>query len=263
MDLGIHNKVALVTGSNRGTGQMIAERLAAEGVRVIFHSLGEGDSMAAAQQVKNASAVWGDISNSQGAAQVIQAVSELTDVVDILVNNYGTADPGRWQTATTDDWLSAYQKNTLSIVRLVQAFTPGMIKAGWGRVVNLGTVGSTRPNKTSPQYYAAKGALANLTVSLTQELSATGITVNLVSPGLIRTREVEEAYLARARTKGWGDTFEAAEAMIVKEFAPNPVGRIATREEVADIVVFLCSQKASFLNGQNIRVYGGALGIVS
>ncbi len=156
MDLGIHNKVALVTGSNRGTGQMIAERLAAEGVRVIFHSLGEGDSMAAAQQVKNASAVWGDISNSQGAAQVIQAVSELTDVVDILVNNYGTADPGRWQTATTDDWLSAYQKNTLSIVRLVQAFTPGMIKAGWGRVVNLGTVGSTRPNKTSPQYYAAK-----------------------------------------------------------------------------------------------------------
>jgi 3-oxoacyl-[acyl-carrier protein] reductase len=115
MDLGIHNKVALVTGSNRGTGQMIAERLAAEGVRVIFHSLGEGDSMAAAQQVKNASAVWGDISNSQGAAQVIQAVSELTDVVDILVNNYGTADPGRWQTATTDDWLSAYQKNTLSM----------------------------------------------------------------------------------------------------------------------------------------------------
>ena len=262
MDLGINNKVALVTGSNRGTGLMIAEQLAAEGVRVIFHSQVEGDSAAIAEQVENASAVWGDISNEQGSEQVIRAVNELKCGVDILVNNYGTADPGRWQTATSDDWLTAYQKNTLSIVRMVQGFTPGMIEAGWGRVVNLGTVGSTRPNKTSPQYYAAKGALANMTVSLAQELSATGITVNLVSPGLIRTAEVEETYLARARKAGWGDTFDAAETMIVKHFAPNPVGRIATRQEVADIVVFLCSQNASFVNGQNIRVDGGALGIV-
>ena len=262
MDLGINNKVALVTGSNRGTGLMIAEQLAAEGVRVIFHSQVEGDSAAIAEQVENASAVWGDISNEQGSEQVIRAVNELKCGVDILVNNYGTADPGRWQTATSDDWLTAYQKNTLSIVRMVQGFTPGMIEAGWGRVVNLGTVGSTRPNKTSPQYYSAKGALANLTFSLTQELSATGITVNLVSPGLIRTAEVEQAYLARARKAGWGDTFDAAEMMIVKNFAPNPVGRIATRQEVADIVVFLCSQNASFVNGQNIRVDGGALGIV-
>ncbi len=262
MDLGINNKVALVTGSNRGTGLMIAEQLAAEGARVIFHSQTEGDSVAIAEQVENASAVWGDISTEQGSEQVIRAVNELNYGVDILVNNYGIADPGRWQTATSDDWLTAYQKNTLSIVRMVQGFTPGMIKAGWGRVVNLGTVGSTRPNKTSPQYYAAKGALANLTVGLTQELSATGITVNLVSPGLIRTAEVEQAYLARARKAGWGDTFDAAEAMIVKNFAPNPVGRIATRQEVADIVVFLCSQNASFVNGQNIRVDGGALGIV-
>ena len=262
MNLGINNKVALVTGSNRGTGLMIAERLATEGARVIFHSQAEGDSAAIAKQVENASAVWGDITNEQGSEQVIRAVKELTDGVDILVNNYGTADPGRWQTATSEDWLTAYQKNTLSIVRMVQGFTTDMIKTGWGRVVNLGTVGSTRPNKTSPQYYAAKGALANMTVSLAQELSATGITVNLVSPGLIRTAEVEATYLARARKAGWGDTFDAAETMIVKHFAPNPVGRIATRQEVADIVVFLCSQNASFVNGQNIRVDGGALGIV-
>ena len=262
MNLGINNKVALVTGSNRGTGLMIAERLATEGARVIFHSQAEGDSAAIAKQVENASAVWGDITNEQGSERVIRAVKELTDGVDILVNNYGTADPGRWQTATSEDWLTAYQKNTLSIVRMVQGFTPDMIKTGWGRVVNLGTVGSTRPNKTSPQYYAAKGALANMTVSLAQELSATGITVNLVSPGLIRTAEVEATYLARARKAGWGDTFDAAETMIVKHFAPNPVGRIATRQEVADIVVFLCSQNASFVNGQNIRVDGGALGIV-
>ena len=110
MDLGINNKVALVTGSNRGTGLMIAEQLAAEGARVIFHSQTEGDSAAIAEQVENASAVWGDISTEQGSEQVIRAVNELNYGVDILVNNYGIADPGRWQTATSDDWLTAYQK---------------------------------------------------------------------------------------------------------------------------------------------------------
>jgi 3-oxoacyl-[acyl-carrier protein] reductase len=262
MDLGIHNKIALVTGSNRGTGLMIAQRLAAEGAQVIFHSLKPGDAAATASELPGSLAVHGDITTAAGTAEVLLALSALTDRVDILVNNYCVADPGRWQGTTTEDWLNAYQKNTLSIVRLVQALTPAMIENGWGRVVNLGTVGSTRPNKTSPQYYAAKGALANLTVSLTQELSATGVTVNLVSPGLIRTAEVEQAYLARARKAGWGDTFAAAEAMIVKEYAPNPAGRIATREEVADVVLFLCSTKASFINGQNIRVDGGALGII-
>lgn len=262
MDLGLQNKIALVTGSNRGTGLMIAQRLAAEGARVIFHSLAEGDAAAVASEMPGSLAVHGDISCAAGSAEVLQAIQGLTSHVDILVNNYGVADPGNWQNTTTEDWLNAYQKNTLSIVRLVQGLTPAMIKRGWGRVVNLGTVGSTRPNRTSPQYYAAKGALANLTVSLTQELSATGITVNLVSPGLIRTAEVEHAYLQRARKAGWGDTFEAAEAMIVKEYAPNPVGRIATREEVADVVLFLCSTRASFINGQNIRVDGGALGII-
>jgi NAD(P)-dependent dehydrogenase (short-subunit alcohol dehydrogenase family) len=101
-----------------------------------------------------------------------------------------------------------------------------------------------------------------MNVGLAQELSDTGITVNLVSPGLIRTTEVEQAFLTKAVKAGWGDTFEAAETMIVKEYAPNPLGRMATREEIADVVVFVCSQRASFINGQNIRVDGGALGIV-
>jgi NAD(P)-dependent dehydrogenase (short-subunit alcohol dehydrogenase family) len=206
--------------------------------------------------------VWGDISTEAGSTLVIDAVAKLTDHVDILVNNYGTAAPGRWQSSSTDDWIDSYQKNALSGLRMVQGFSPMMRQRGWGRVVHLGTVGSTRPNKVSPQYYAAKGALANLNVGLAQELSGTGITVNLVSPGLIRTAEVEHAYLVKAVKAGWGDTFEAAESMIVKEYAPNPLGRMATREEVADVVVFVCSQRASFINGQNIRVDGGALGIV-
>ena len=92
-------------------------------------------------------------------------------------------------------------------------------------------------------------------------LSGTGITVNLVSPGLIRTAEVEAMYLARAQKENWGDTWEEAESAIVGKYSPNPLGRIATREEVGNVVLFLCSQAASFVNAQNIRVDGGAVDI--
>ena len=113
-----------------------------------------------------------------------------------------------------------------------------------------------------PHYYSAKGALATLTVSLAKELGPRGITVNLVSPGLIRTPEVEAQYLKQAKDAGWGNDFETAEEKITEKFFPNPLKRIATRQEVADVILFLASARASFVNGQNIRVDGGAVDIV-
>jgi NAD(P)-dependent dehydrogenase (short-subunit alcohol dehydrogenase family) len=152
-----------------------------------------------------------------------------------------------------------YQVNLLSAARLAQALAPGMRERGWGRIVNLGTIGSHQPNNIMPAYYAAKGALATLSVSLAKELGGTGITVNTVSPGLVRTEEVEAAYRARARRKGLAEDWESVQAMIVERDFPNPCARIAEREEVADLVAYLCSPRAGFVNGQNIRIDGGAV----
>ncbi len=262
MDLNLNQKVALITGSNRGTGKAIAATLAREGARVILHGFEKDAVEAAAVEIGVLDAVFGDITTDEGAEQVCQQALEVTGQVDLLINNYGTGGPGTWLTADSGTWLDSYQKNTLSAVRMTQLLMPRMKELKWGRIIQIGTIGSQRPNKVMPHYYAAKGALANMTVSLAKELSNTGITVNTVSPGLIRTDELEVYYRDKAKRKGWGSSWEEIEASIAIHDYPNPVGRIARREEVADLVAFLCSDRAGFINGQNIGIDGGALGIV-
>ncbi len=252
MDLGLSGKTALVTGSHRNTGEIIANTLAAEGAQVIRHSLHEHDR-------PEGLAVVGDIGTQSGCAAVITQLTELGCEVDILVNNYGTASPGKWGKTTEADWLDMYQKNVLSVARLSEQLAQGMRGKGWGRIVNLGTIGSHQPNSIMPHYYAAKGALATLGVSLTKELSGTGITVNTVSPGYIRTPELEAGFRHKAEKKGWGSSWQEIEQKIVETEFPNPCQRLAEREEVADLVAFLCSDRAGFINGQNIRIDGGAI----
>jgi NAD(P)-dependent dehydrogenase (short-subunit alcohol dehydrogenase family) len=152
-----------------------------------------------------------------------------------------------------------YQKNVLSAARLIQGLVPAMKAKGWGRIVQLGTIGSHQPNSIMPHYYAAKGALATMSVSLTKELSHTGITVNTISPGYIRTAELEAGFRRRAEKKGWGENWDDIVKQIVASEYPNPCGRIAERQEVADLVAFICSERAGFINGQNIRIDGGAV----
>ena len=259
MQLNFANKTALVTGANRNTGAIIARTLAQSGVQVIFHANNADDSDAeVANGIDDAIAVTGDIATEAGCETVLEQLAANQLQVDILVNNYGTASFGRWDSTTSADWLDMYQKNVLSVTRLIQGLTPQMKRAQWGRIVNLGTIGSIRPGKIMPHYYAAKSALATLGASLAQELAGTGITVNTVSPGLIHTPDLEASYRARARKKGWGEDWQEIVAHIVTEDFPNPCGRLATRQEVADLVVFLCSDNAAFINGQNIRIDGGA-----
>lgn len=261
MDLGLSNKTALITGANRGTGELIAIQLQAEGAKVIMHSNDLAGFDFIQKKHPDALAIWGDIATDQGYQQCTEQLWQHVGKVDILVNNYGTASGGKWEHFDEQNWLDIYQKNVLSSARLIAGLLPTMKTLGWGRIIQLSTIGSVNPNSRMPHYYASKGALSNMTVSLAKELSNTGVTVNTVSPGLILTEELKAGYTLKAQKKGWGSDWSDIEKAIVENEFPNPMGRIAKREEVADLVCFLASRRADFINAQNIRIDGGAIGL--
>ena len=227
---------------------------------MLVHGFSRADAQAACAEIGGGVPVAGDITTDVGADALLDDCQAHGTRIDILVNNYGTAAAGSWDGTGSDGWLHMYQHNVLSAQRMIQRLLPAMRNGGWGRIINLGTVGSTRPGPRMPHYYAAKGALATMTMSLAKAVGGSGITVNLVSPGLIHTAEVEASYLAQGRRNGWGNTWAEIEPHIAADI---PIGRIVRRDEVADLVAFLASPRADAIHAQNIRIDGGALGVLT
>lgn len=262
MELGLDGRRVLVTGSWRGTGEATARAFAAEGATVFVHGLDDGQAAPVAASIVEsggkAFAVTGDLTGDAGADAVAAAVGE--GGLDVLVNNYGVAVGGSWDDDGTAGWLEMYERNVLSGVRMARRFVPGMRARGRGRVVFVGTVGGVRPRAAMPGYYAAKAALPAVALSLAKELAGSGVTVNCVSPGVLRTAEVEAHFRARAERKGWGSDPSEIERRAIAETIGS--GSAATRfgspSEVAAVVVFLASDAASYVNGVDLRVDGGA-----
>jgi NAD(P)-dependent dehydrogenase (short-subunit alcohol dehydrogenase family) len=263
VDLGLTDKVALVTGSYRGTGVGIARSLAGEGATVLVHGLAPGpaDDVAAAVRAAGGRAlvVVGDVRTEDGTAAMVADVRAQVDHVDIVVNNFGNTDHASdWDAADTASWHGSYDVNVVSAFRVTQAFLPDMRAAGWGRVVLMATIGATRPGDTIPEYYTAKGALPSMAVGLAKHLAGTGITVNCVSPGIIATAEVVASYAERARRAGRGTDWDHVQELIQEGRMANPTGRVPTPDDIGRFVTFVVSEPAWHVNGAHLRIDGGA-----
>jgi 3-oxoacyl-[acyl-carrier protein] reductase len=266
MNLGLDGKVALVTGAYRGTGAGIARVLASEGATVLVHGHEPGQPDATVASIVDAGGgchpVVGDLRTAEGTTSVVDAARSVVERVDIVVNNFGMPDGSDWDVSDTESWHGSYETNVVSAVRITQAFVPDMRAAGWGRIVFLATVGATCPGDGIPEYYAAKGALPSVAVSLAKHLAGTGITVNCVSPGIIATPEVLERFTERARREGLGTGWPAVEQRML-DAMPNPSGRVPMPEDVGRFVAFVASEPGWHLNGAHLRFDGGAAGVVT
>jgi 3-oxoacyl-[acyl-carrier protein] reductase len=267
VDLELAGRRALVTGSSMGIGEAVARSLAREGAAVVVHGLEQERVDAVVRSISDAggtaSGCVADISADEGAEALAEAARSAFGGVDVLVNNAGILTPASWMDATPQMWAQLYEVNVLGAVRLIRLLVPAMREAGWGRIVQVSSTEAGSPFAIFPHYAATKAALVNLSVSLAKELARTGITVNTVTPGIIRTEGVEAFYRGVAQQRGWGDEWEEIEQHALREILDNPVGRFGRVEEVGDVVAFLAGERAAFVNGANVRIDGGGAGSVN
>lgn len=263
MELQLTGKRALVTGSSSGIGVAIAEMLAAEGASVVVNGRDQTRVDAVAGRLTDqgyqAGTACGDLSTDDGCHAVVEAANAAFGGIDILVNNAGgsaASDSPNWFAYDTSQWVDTYQRNTLAAVRLIQALAPAMKERGWGRIINISTAAAITPTSGQADYGPAKAAMLNMSLGLSKALKQSGVTVNSVSPGMIRTEGLVRVLAKMAERRGWGDDIAQAEAYIAKG-GGQTVTRIGEVQDIGYAVVMLASPRSDFINGINFHVDGG------
>ncbi len=265
MDYGLKGATAVVTGADSGMGLAIARMLLDEGARVLISDK-EADSLAAAAgdlaPHGEVHAVAADVTQWASVEHLRDAALQRLGHVEILVNGAGVTGPtGPFHTIDDDAWLSCLQIDLMGAVRMVRAFVPHMMERKAGRIVLFGSEDAEQPYPDELPYCAAKAGVLNLTKGLAKTYSKHGILINTVSPAFIATPMTDA--MMEKRAKETGTSFDEAVKSFLKEERPNlELRRRGEADEVAAVVLFLCSKGASFMTGSNVRVDGGSVGTV-
>jgi 3-oxoacyl-[acyl-carrier protein] reductase len=254
MDLGIDGKVAVVTGASKGIGLEVARRLTEAGAHVLLVARTEATLKKAAKEV-GAEYLAADITDPDCDARIIATAVEQFGEIDILVNNAGTIESRDLEELTEADWQEQYDINVLAPMRLMRAAAPAMKVNGWGRIVNVTSSSGKRPSLRNVAYSVTKAGQLSLSRAFADAYAGTGVLVNSVAPGVTATDMWTGAGgLGDQAAKKAGSTRDEALAATA---ARLPLGRLGEAGEVADVVVFLCSERASGVTGAAWSADGG------
>ena len=239
-------KTALITGGAKGLGRAVAIALAKEGINVIINyksSKVEADDVA--KRIQNdggvARTIQFDVADVSQVDVKIKEVSEEVGGIDILVNNAGIIQDGLVLRMDNSSWANVIETNLSWAFFCSRAVLRKMVSNRWGRIINIGSVGGDRGNAGQVNYSASKAGLIGFTKALSKELAARNITVNIVNPGYVETETT--SVLTEQQKNQW--------------LSLIPVGRFGESEEIANLVAFLASNKASYITGQVIAIDGG------
>ena len=260
MDLQLTNKKALVTGSTAGIGFAIASLLAEEGAAVVVNGRSQGRVEEAVRRIKteNKDAQVTGVAADLGTKEGVDLLTGTVPAVDILVNNLGIFEPKPFPDIPDEDWLRFFEVNVLSGVRLSRFYLPGMLQRNWGRVVFISSESGVNIPVEMIHYGVTKTAQIALARGLAETTAGTNVTVNSVLPGPTRSEGVEK--FVEDLAKGQGTEAATVEAEFFRTARPSSLlKRFAAPEEVAAMVAYVCSPRASATNGAALRVDGGLL----
>jgi NAD(P)-dependent dehydrogenase (short-subunit alcohol dehydrogenase family) len=260
MIIDLNNKRAIVTGSTAGIGFAIAHGLAASGAAVVLNGRGRGSVAAAQKRLaelvpgSRVDAIAADLAGAEGVADFLRQA----DDVDILVNNLGIFEPTPFEAITDADWYRYFDTNVMSGVRLSRHYLPRMVKRGWGRIVFISSESALNIPVEMIHYGMTKTAQLALARGLAESVAGTGVTVNSVLPGPTRSEGVADFFGKMAKERGVSQ--QHMETQFIAEHRPTSLlRRLATPEEVANMVVYVCSPQASATTGAALRVDGGVV----
>lgn len=256
MDLGIEGRLAVVTGASRGIGLATARILAGEGARLVLVARDE-DALRPIGEDLGAEWVAVDVTDAAAAERVLAAAD---GVVDVLVNNAGTSEIKTLDDLEDADWQFHWELNVMASMRLMRALAPGMAERGWGRIVNVASSSGKRPSGTNAAYSVAKAAQLSLSRAYADAYSARGVLVNAVTPGMVATGLwMDPGGMADQVAEAQG--ISRAEALETTGTKP-PLGRFGQPEEIAAVIAFLCSERASDVAGAAWSVDGGTVPVI-